>query len=87
MMVLVLPPRCLRVARAPLRGSGMSIGGESAGYSRGAAGDFEGAQPLGLGFFLSLVVAFRDERSLKEGRPFFWGSGFSSGTSGGGGEE
>ena len=26
-MVLVLPPRCLLVARAPLRGSGASIGG------------------------------------------------------------
>ena len=48
-MVLVLPPRCLLVARAPLRGSGASIGGVSAGYSRGDAGGFEGAQPFGLG--------------------------------------
>ena len=53
-MVLVLPPRCLRVAMAPLRGSGVTIGGESAGYSRCAAGDFDGAQPLGLGPRLSL---------------------------------
>ena len=33
MIVLVLPPGCLRVARAPRRGSGVSSGGESAGYS------------------------------------------------------
>ena len=48
-MVLVLPPRCLLVARAPLRGSGASIGVVSVGYSCGAAGGFEGAQLLGLG--------------------------------------
>ena len=48
-MVLVLPPRCLLVARASLPGSAAFIGGVSAGYSRGAAGGFEGAQLLGLG--------------------------------------
>ena len=53
MMVLVLPPRCLRVAMAQPRGSGVSIGVESAGYSRGAVDDFAGAQPLGLGPQLS----------------------------------
>ena len=52
-MVLVPPPRFLLVARATLRGSGASIGGVSAGYSRGVAGDLEGAQPLGLGPQLS----------------------------------
>ena len=51
-MVLALPPGCLMVtmvARAPLRGSGASIGVVSAGYSRGADGGFVWAQPLGLG--------------------------------------
>ena len=36
-------------ARVPLRGSGMSTGGVSAGYSRGAVGGFEVAQLLSLG--------------------------------------
>ena len=58
-MVLVLPLRCLLVARAPLRGSGASIGEVSAGYSRSAAGGFEGAQPLGLGPQLSPVSCHR----------------------------
>ena len=58
-MVLVLPPRCLRVARVPLRGSEVSIGGESAGYSRGVVDDFEVAQPLGLGPQSSLVSWYR----------------------------
>ena len=40
-------------ARAPLRGSGASIGGVTAGYYRGVAGDLEVAQPLGLGPQLS----------------------------------
>ena len=48
-MVLVLPPRCLLVARAPLRGSVASIGVVSAGYLCGAAGGFEWAQLLSLG--------------------------------------
>ena len=44
-MVLALPPGCLpvtMVARAPLQGSGASIGGVSVGCSRGAAGGCEG---------------------------------------------
>ena len=52
-VVLVLLPRFLLVARAPLRGSGASFGGVSAGFSRGVAGDLEVAQPLGLGPQLS----------------------------------
>ena len=52
-MILVLPPRCPRAARAPLRGSGASIGGVSVGYPRGVVGGSEGAQPLGLGPQLS----------------------------------
>ena len=52
-MVIVLPPRFLLVARAPLRGSGASIGGVSGGYPRGVVGGSEGAQPLGLGPQLS----------------------------------
>ena len=56
MMVLVLPLVSLQVAKAPLRDSGVSIGGGSAGYSRGAAGGSEGAQLLSLGPRLSPVV-------------------------------
>ena len=56
MVVLDLPPGYLQVAKAPLRGSGVSIGGGSAGYSRGAAGGSEGAQLLSLGPRLSPVV-------------------------------
>ena len=55
-MVLALPPGCLMVtmvARAPLRGSGASIGVVSGGYPRGVVGGSEGAQPLGLGPQLS----------------------------------
>ena len=48
-MVLVLPPRFLLVARAPLHGSVASIGGVSGGYPRGVVGIPEGAPPLGLG--------------------------------------
>ena len=51
-MGLALSPGCLlvtMVARAPLRGSGVSTGGVSAECSRGAAGGSEVAQPLGLG--------------------------------------
>ena len=51
-MALALPPGCLlvtMVARAPLRGSGVSTGGVAYECSRGAAGDLEGAQPLGMG--------------------------------------
>ena len=59
MMVLILPPGSLQVAKAPLRGSGASIGGVSAGYSRGVAGDLEGAQPLGLGPQSSPVSWYR----------------------------
>ena len=56
MKVLVLPPGFVRGARAPLRGSGVSIGVESAEYSRDAAGDLDGAQLLSLGPRLSPVV-------------------------------
>ena len=50
-MVLALPPGCLlvsMVARAPLWGSGGSIGGVFEGYSRAVGCGLEGAQPLGL---------------------------------------
>ena len=56
MMVLVLPLGSLQVAKAPLQGSGVSIGGGSAGYSRGDAGGSEVAQLLSLGPRLSPVV-------------------------------
>ena len=62
-MVLALPPGCLlvtMVARVPLRGSGASIGGVSAGYSRGVTGDLEWAQLLGLGPQSSPVSWCRD---------------------------
>ena len=52
-MVLVLPPGFLLVARAPLRGSGASIGRVSGEYPRGVVGGSEGEQPLGLGPQLS----------------------------------
>ena len=52
MMVLALPPGRLlvtMVARAPLRGSRVSLGGVSVKCSRGLVGDLEWAQPLGRG--------------------------------------
>ena len=48
------------VARAPLRGSGGSIGGVSEGCFRGAAGGFEGAQLLGLWPQSLPVLWYRD---------------------------
>ena len=61
-MVLVLPPRCPRVARAQLLGSVASIGGVSGGYPRGVIGASDGAQPLRLepqlspGSFLRMLL-------------------------------
>ena len=54
--VLILLSGSPRVARAPPRGSGVSIGGVSAGCSRDAAGGSDGAQLLSLGPRLSPVV-------------------------------
>ena len=51
-MVLALSPGCLMVtmvARVQLRGSWASMGEVSEGCPRGGAGDFEWAQPLGMG--------------------------------------
>ena len=59
-MVLVLPPRCPRVARAPLRGSVASIGWVSGGYPRGVVGGSEEAQLWGLGPQSSPVSWCRD---------------------------
>ena len=50
-LVMLLPdyPLVTMVARAPLRGSGASIGGVSEVCSRGVVGGLYGAQPLGRG--------------------------------------
>ena len=67
MMVPDLPLGSLQVAKAPLQGSGVSIGGGSAGYSRGAAGGSEVAQLLSLGPRSSPVVCHWESLFVKSG--------------------